>query len=275
MRCIGICKRVDENFSGECDNCTKKILRARYETERIVNLLHQDKDGGSYYAGHGYCAARSSVHFTRASLLAGSTMQLDARYAPLVALLDKYGLARAPERPSILRNIEVGVERLLGVLTELEQTPGADYQTTARPAEAHQPGTMLEALHRLSPTAFEHLVANLLKAQGYEGVEIVGGANDRGVDLICRDTDGSLIAVQCKRYDPKRPSGRVGAPVVQLLSAMALQRRAHRGILVTTATFTESARTQAYDFDIELIDGEALVEQLSVHPRLLSSMQMR
>jgi restriction system protein len=143
------------------------------------------------------------------------------------------------------------------------------------PTRSAPPRTLIEAVHRLSPSAFEQIIADLLKAQGYDGVEIVGGANDRGVDIICRDTDGSLIAVQCKRYDPNKPSGRVGAPVVQLLSAMALQRRAHRGILVTTATFTDSARKQAFHFDIELIDGEALVEQLSAYPRLLSSRQLR
>jgi restriction endonuclease Mrr len=200
--------------------------------------------------------------------------QLDAEYTKLEAALNTYELP-STNRSLALNGIRHKVAWILGVLTWLEKIPGDDRRQRAASAEPRHPVARLDALHRLSPSAFERIVADLLKAQGYEGVEIGGGANDRGVDILCRDTDGSLIAVQCKRYDPNKPSGRVGAPVVQLLSAMALQRHAHRGILVTTATFTDSARKQAYDFDIELIDGEALIEQLSAHPCLLSSMPMR
>ncbi len=118
---------------------------------------------------------------------------------------------------------------------------------------------MLDELIALSPAEFEHAVAQLLPHLGFADVRRVGGANDRGVDIVCRDADGSLVAVQCKRYDPSR---RVGALAVQHLSAMAFQRRAHRGIFVTTAAFTTSARRQADEFDIELIDGPQLVELL-------------
>jgi HJR/Mrr/RecB family endonuclease len=187
--------------------------------------------------------------------------QITAELAAVIDDLEAYVGLPVERRPAALTTIANAIKRLILLVS----SPSSPVQSIP---------TLIATLHRLSPSAFEYLVADLLKAQGYEGVKIVGGANDRGVDIICRDTDGSLIAVQCKRYDPNKPSGRVGAPVVQLLSAMALHRRAHRGILVTTARFTESARKQAYDFDIELIDGEALVEQLSAHPRLLASLQM-
>jgi hypothetical protein len=138
---------------------------------------------------------------------------------------------------------------------------------------------ILAQLHELSPRDFERIVALLLEAQGYSDVRVIGGANDRGVDITCRDSDGSLVAVQCKRYDPSKS---VGALAVQHLSAMAFHRRAHRAVLVTTARFTESARRQAAEFDIELIDGQNLVGMVrvqsaisdrirSMHPVLLGS----
>jgi hypothetical protein len=121
---------------------------------------------------------------------------------------------------------------------------------------------MLDYLLTLSPVEFEHAIAQLLPHLGFGDVRRVGGANDRGIDIVCRDADGSLVVGQCKRYDPSR---RVGALAVQHLSAMAFQRRAHRGIFVTTAAYTASARRQADEFDIELIDGLRLVKLLRQH----------
>jgi hypothetical protein len=114
---------------------------------------------------------------------------------------------------------------------------------------------LITQLHGLSPSDFERVVAMLLQAQGYADVQLIGGANDRGVDITCRDADGDLIAVQCKRYEPGK---RIGALAIQHLTTMAFHRRVHRGMFVTTAAFTSSARQQAQEFDIELIDGQQL-----------------
>src|SRR4051794_4217562 len=106
MRCIGICGRDDETFSGECDDCAQLILRARCETEQIVELLEQDydRDQPRYYAGQGYRSARSKVRFIRWTLLGTPREQLDASdtnlefileelkasYTKLEAVLDRY-----------------------------------------------------------------------------------------------------------------------------------------------------------------------------------------
>src|SRR5215217_5362811 len=101
---------------------------------------------------------------------------------------------------------------------------------------------LIAQLHGLSPSDFERAVALLLQAQGYTDVQVIGGANDRGVDITCRDADGDFFAVQCKRYGLEK---KIGAQQIQLLSAMALKRRAHQAIFVTTAGFTASAEQQA------------------------------
>jgi hypothetical protein len=297
MRCIGICAVNDQSFMGECETCESTIFFSMIYAERLLQALDEERNDG-YWAGTEF----AGIHRNPFTSVIGNARTIHSRIvqhyrgpgdgwhqtepygigkhlgdaaAQLVASLEAYKALSQQQRPKALQGIHREVERFLGVLRQTYQTPGTEQPVSVASSTFRRPETLLDALHQLSPAAFEHLVADLLKAQGYEGVKIIGGANDRGVDILCRDTDGSLIAVQCKRYDPNKPSGRVGAPVVQLLSAMALQRRAHRGILVTTATFTASARKQAYDFDIELINGEALVKQLSAHPHVLSSLRMR
>jgi len=48
---------------------------------------------------------------------------------------------------------------------------------------------------------FELMVADLLVAMGYEAVEVIGGKDDQGVDIVCEKRDGVLrtrVAIQCK-----------------------------------------------------------------------------
>jgi len=48
---------------------------------------------------------------------------------------------------------------------------------------------------------FELMVSDLLVALGYQGVEVLGGRDDQGVDIICEKRDGVLkirVAIQCK-----------------------------------------------------------------------------
>jgi HJR/Mrr/RecB family endonuclease len=100
--------------------------------------------------------------------------------------------------------------------------------------------SLLDALYDLPPREFEHQVTRLLEAEGYHDVRDQGGATDQGVDIVCRDPDGRLVAVQCKRF---APTSTVSALVVQHLVGMAVKRKAHRAMLVTTGRFTNPART--------------------------------
>jgi hypothetical protein len=104
----------------------------------------------------------------------------------------------------------------------------------------------------LTPRQFESAVAVLLRKRGYRDVQLVGGAGDRGVDIRCRDRDGHLVIVQCKRYSPNRP---IGDPAIQHFFGMMVHHGAARGIFVTTSRFTLAARNLARQRGIELING--------------------
>jgi restriction system protein len=120
----------------------------------------------------------------------------------------------------------------------------------------------LAKVDTMTGSEFEHLVAELLRRDGYRSVGVVGRTGDRGVDVIARSQDGRRIAVQCKRQS--RP---VGADRVRnLIGAVHSSYAGHVGVLVTSNTFTGPARSESQDRLVlvgrdrlaEWMDGEAL-----------------
>ncbi len=97
-----------------------------------------------------------------------------------------------------------------------------------------------DELYRLSPREFEELIAELLGKMGYK-VRLGPGSKDGGVDVFAeRDQDfgPELTLVQCKRNSPKH---KVGEPIIKQLHADVNDRRASKGLVVTTSFFTGPA----------------------------------
>lgn len=117
-------------------------------------------------------------------------------------------------------------------------------------------GSRLEGLLAITPREFEHAVAAMMVPLGYTDVRVTGGADDYGVDVLCRDPDGALVAIQCKQYSPGRTVS--SSEVQKFIGGMQI-REAQRGIIVTTASFSGPARDLARKQDIRLIGGEELV----------------
>lgn len=97
-----------------------------------------------------------------------------------------------------------------------------------------------EEVRDLTPREFEELVAELLSRFDYE-VRLSPMGRDGGVDVFA-ERKGSfgleLMLVQCKRYSPHH---KVGDPIVKQLFAEVVHRRATKGLVVTTSTFTHCA----------------------------------
>lgn len=97
-----------------------------------------------------------------------------------------------------------------------------------------------EELYRLSPRGFEELIAELLSKMGYK-VRLGPGSKDGGVDVFAeRDLDfgPELTLVQCKRHSPEH---KVGEPIIKQLHTDVNDRKASRGLVVTTSFFTGPA----------------------------------
>lgn len=123
---------------------------------------------------------------------------------------------------------------------------------------------ILERVRAMSPTAFEHLVVDVLLAMGYGGPAgrgtVTPASNDGGVDgIIDQDALGlSKIYVQAKRYAKDNV---VGRPDLQNFVG-AMHGKATQGVFITSSSFTSGARSYAEDLgsgvSLVLIDGERL-----------------
>ena len=125
---------------------------------------------------------------------------------------------------------------------------------------------LLDRLMGASPKAFEHLAGALLRAAGFDDVEVTGRGGDGGIDGIGTYRPSGLIsfhtAFQCKRY-----KGSVGSSTVRDFRGSFIGR-SDRGIIITTGSFTRDARDEAARpgaNPVDLIDGEALCDLLKEH----------
>ncbi|MBW7916339.1 MAG: restriction endonuclease [Trueperaceae bacterium] len=124
---------------------------------------------------------------------------------------------------------------------------------------------LLNLVLTADPAFFERLVVRLLVAMGYGGSvqdagRAIGQSSDDGIDgIIKQDRLGiDNVYIQAKRWAPGHS---VGAGEVRNLSGALAMRKALRGVLITTSTFTSSARDTARQIgNIVLVDGDELAE---------------
>jgi restriction system protein len=154
-------------------------------------------------------------------------------------------------------------------LQDPKATPAAEKTPQERIEEAYaelQATTARELLDRIassSPTAFERLVIQLLLKMGYGGgerdaSEHLGGSGDGGVDgVINQDVLGlDRVYIQAKRWKKS-----VGVDRIYAFAGSLEAKKATKGVILTTSSFTEGAR-KALDTlgkRVVLIDGDELV----------------
>jgi len=109
---------------------------------------------------------------------------------------------------------------------------------------------LLERIKRGTPAAFERVVIDLLVAMGYGGshedaAQVVGQSGDGGIDgIIKEDRLGfESIYVQAKRWE-----GTVGRPVIQQFVGALHERKARKGVVITTSSFTKDAIHEWLEF---------------------------
>lgn len=92
---------------------------------------------------------------------------------------------------------------------------------------------------------FETMIADLLVAMGYQDVQVIGGKDDQGVDILCEKREGLLktrIAIQCKC---KALNQQIGPKDVSTLRDNLSTYQCHQGILVTTSVLNDTAKSKA------------------------------
>jgi hypothetical protein len=126
--------------------------------------------------------------------------------------------------------------------------------------QEHTPGSSAptEDLKQLSPIEFEQLITRLVRDMGFEA-ETTKASGDGGIDVeavLKRPILGGRYLFQCKRFAPDNPVG--SAALREFYGAVIADRKAVKGVFITTSTFTPQAVQFAEGLAIELIDGEQL-----------------
>lgn len=110
---------------------------------------------------------------------------------------------------------------------------------------------------------FEDLIKNLLIKKGFYDVVRIGGAGDRGIDIMAKykhsgKEEGYII--QCKRW-----IGNVGGTPIQRLHSMMVQMSPviNHAICVTTSGYTSDAIRESNSTHVNLIDGKQLMDELN------------
>jgi hypothetical protein len=187
---------------------------------------------------------------------------------PLITLRQREASAlRRLQRPGLIRALERAVEIYL-----FKPSDPAFQEVNRR----HHRALLLdlarhpEKIHELDDADFEHIVAEMYHADGYD-VHVTRRTRDGGKDIVAqrRDRFGTTtkVVIQCKRYARNKP---VSAESVRDLYGVKLREAAHHAILVTTSYFTKDAMAYSMDrnvFDLHLMDVYDVRKWISEYTR--------
>lgn len=112
---------------------------------------------------------------------------------------------------------------------------------------------------------FEELIKKLLIKKGFYDVVRIGGAGDRGIDIMAKYKDSRKeegYIIQCKRW-----IGNVGGIPIQRLHSMMVQMSPviSHAICVTTSGYTPDAIRESNSTHVNLIDGKQLMDELNLY----------
>lgn len=127
---------------------------------------------------------------------------------------------------------------------------------------------LIQHIHAVTPEYFEQIVADIFTALGFT-TEVTGGADDKGVDVIARYSDGldfAPIYIQVKHYCGTM---KVTPNEVQKLAGAVLLHGGLQGVLVTCGAFAQPVPEYLQGLpgarNIALVDQHQLVELMIRH----------
>ena len=127
---------------------------------------------------------------------------------------------------------------------------------------------LIQHVHAVTPEYFEQIVADIFTALGFN-TEVTGGADDKGVDVIARYSDGldfAPIYIQVKHYCGTM---KVTPNEIQKLAGAVLLHGGLQGVLVTCGAFAQPVPEYLQGLpgarNIALVDRHQLVELMIRH----------
>ncbi len=147
------------------------------------------------------------------------------------------------------------------------ETPDDVFENAFKKINQNLADDLLAEIIKISETAFEQMIIDLLKKMGYGAFDNSGRTTpvtgDEGIDgIIMEDKLGfDLIYIQAKKWDL---SSSVGRPEIQKFVG-AIAGRGGKGVFVTTAKYSNPAKDYAASQHIVLIDGHKLANLMIEH----------
>ena len=146
------------------------------------------------------------------------------------------------------------------------EDPKRDVLQAITTYNARQRQALKERLDQMDPYRFEHLIANLLDAMGYDDVQVTQASGDKGVDVVGTVRFGFTTIREYVQV--KRQQGGIQRPTVDQLRGALPYHQALRGTIITTGTFSSGCH-EAAAFQgaapISLVNGEQLLDLLLEH----------
>lgn len=208
---------------------------------------------------NGQSRVRNQINWARFYLTKAGI--LDASQRGVWSLTDQGGKAKLdPESiHALFKKVHSGFKN--GAEEAGKELDGGDGEDLAVVRQDYR-AELLKTLRSLLPAGFERVCQRLLRESGFQNVEVTGRSGDGGIDghgiLEVNPLVTFKVLFQCKRY---KSGGQVTTSQVRDFRG-ALDGRADKGIIITTATFTPDARKEASRDGvkpIELVDQDKLV----------------
>jgi restriction system protein len=109
---------------------------------------------------------------------------------------------------------------------------------------------------------FEELIFSVLQKMGFRS-QMTSVTDDGGIDIVAvleKPIIGDRYLIQCKRF---AQGNLVAAPAVrEFYGALTADKKALKGISITTSSLTKRATEFAENLPLELIDGQGLRQLL-------------
>lgn len=109
----------------------------------------------------------------------------------------------------------------------------------------------------LNGREFEFWCASLLERIGYTNIQVTPTSGDQGADIVAM-CNGLRYAIQCKCY-----SGSLGNKPIQEVASARTIYQCNGAIVMTNSHFTKGGIEAAQANNVQLIDREGLIDQMS------------
>lgn len=110
---------------------------------------------------------------------------------------------------------------------------------------------------------FEELIKKLLIKKGFYDVVRIGGAGDRGIDIMAKSKESGKeegYIIQCKRW-----IGNVSGTPIQRLHSMMIQMSPiiSHALCITTSGYTADAIRESKSTKVKIVNGHQLMDELN------------